>query len=126
MIPASIGEARMRAIIAIAAIGMLTLASPAAAQERAGSAALGALSGAIVLGPVGLVAGAVIGYAAGPEIGRTLRGKPASRAYPRSAKPRGARVATKSHRASARAEKPAAGVVTPAPGVGGPAPQGLE
>jgi hypothetical protein len=117
----------MRTIIAIAAIGMLMLASPAAAQERAGSAALGALSGAIVLGPVGLVAGAVIGYAAGPEIGRTLRGKPAaSRAKARHAKARGTRVATKSHRASARSEKPAAGVVTPAPGVGGPAPQGLE
>jgi hypothetical protein len=116
----------MRTIIAIAAIGLLTLASPAAAQERAGSAALGALSGAIVLGPVGLVAGAVIGYTAGPEIGRTLRGKPASRAHPRSVKSRGTRVATKSQRASARAEKPAAGVVTPAPGVGGPAPQGLE
>jgi hypothetical protein len=80
-----------------------------------------------VLGPVGLVAGAVIGYTAGPEIGRTLRGKPtAPRAHSRSAKPRGTRVATKSHRASARAGKPAAGVVTPAPGVGGPAPQGLE
>jgi hypothetical protein len=40
----------------------------ARAQERAGSAALGAVSGAIVLGPVGAVAGAVIGYTAGPAI----------------------------------------------------------
>ena len=35
------------------------------AQERAGDAALGALSGAVVLGPVEAVAGAVIGLTAG-------------------------------------------------------------
>src|SRR5664279_844449 len=44
---------------------------PAQAQERAGSAALGAVSGAVVLGPVGAVAGAFIGYAAGPSIARS-------------------------------------------------------
>jgi hypothetical protein len=43
----------------------------AAAQERASSAALGAVSGAVVLGPVGAVAGAVIGYTAGPSIARS-------------------------------------------------------
>jgi len=41
------------------------------AQERGGDAALGALSGAVVLGPVGAVAGAVVGYAAGPSIARS-------------------------------------------------------
>jgi len=113
----------MRTIIAIAAIGILTLVPPAAAQERAGSAALGALSGAIVLGPVGLVAGAVIGYTAGPEIGRSLRGK---RYAPRAVR------ASRSTKTAARAAPrrtnaaPAAGVVTPAPGVGGPPAQGLE
>jgi hypothetical protein len=40
----------------------------AVAQERVGDAALGALSGAEVLGPVGAVAGAVVGYTAGPAI----------------------------------------------------------
>ena len=40
----------------------------ASAQERSGDAALGALSGAIVLGPIGAVAGALIGYTAGPSI----------------------------------------------------------
>ena len=40
----------------------------AVAQERVGDAALGALSGAVVLGPVGAVAGAVVGYTAGPAI----------------------------------------------------------
>ena len=45
----------------------------ARAQERAGSAALGAVSGAVVLGPVGAVAGAFIGYTAGPAIARSWR-----------------------------------------------------
>src|SRR3954452_15828818 len=40
----------------------------ARAQERAGSAALGAVSGAVVLGPVGAIAGALIGYTAGAAI----------------------------------------------------------
>ncbi len=40
----------------------------AMAQGRAGSAAIGAVSGAVVLGPVGAVAGAVIGFTAGPSI----------------------------------------------------------
>ncbi len=47
--------------VAFAPLGVL-------AQERAGDAALGALSGAVVLGPVGAVAGAVVGYTAGPSI----------------------------------------------------------
>jgi len=56
-------------------VGALVAASffplEAGAQERAGSAALGAVSGAVVLGPVGAVAGAFIGYAAGPSIARS-------------------------------------------------------
>src|SRR3954462_4517708 len=47
------------------------ISSEAKAQERAGDAALGALSGAVVLGPVGAVAGAFIGYSAGPSIARS-------------------------------------------------------
>ncbi len=43
----------------------------ARAQERAGDAALGAVSGAVVLGPIGAVAGAFIGYTAGPSISRS-------------------------------------------------------
>jgi hypothetical protein len=45
--------------------------SGALAQERVGDAALGGLSGALILGPVGAVAGIVVGYAAGPDIGRS-------------------------------------------------------
>ena len=44
---------------------------PARAQERAGDAALGAVSGAVVLGPVGAVAGALIGFTAGPSIAQS-------------------------------------------------------
>src|SRR5215470_3409066 len=58
---------RMKSTIALVALALLT-SSAAMAQERAGDAALGALSGAVVLGPIGAVAGAVVGYAAGPHI----------------------------------------------------------
>ncbi|MBR0830047.1 hypothetical protein JQ596_31420 [Bradyrhizobium manausense] len=73
----------------ITAIAMLAFAPVSAvAQERAGDAALGAVSGAIVLGPVGAVAGAFVGYAAGPSIARSwgLRG---SRSATQRQRPRG-------------------------------------
>jgi hypothetical protein len=54
-----------------AVMSTLCFPSGAVAQERAGDAALGALSGAVVLGPVGAVAGAVVGYTAGPSISRS-------------------------------------------------------
>ena len=50
------------------AFALALLSSAATAQERAGDAALGAVSGAVVLGPVGVVAGAFVGYMAGPSI----------------------------------------------------------
>jgi hypothetical protein len=70
----------------------------AAAQERAGSAALGAVSGAVVLGPVGAVAGAVIGYTAGPSIARSwgVRGSHSAR-----------------HRQPSRREAPVAATTAP-------------
>ncbi|TQF33108.1 hypothetical protein [Bradyrhizobium sp. UNPA324] len=56
----------------ITAVAMLACVPVSAvAQERAGDAALGAVSGAVVLGPVGAVAGALIGYTAGPSIARS-------------------------------------------------------
>jgi hypothetical protein len=59
----------MKAVNVILAISLLTIASQTRADEhRGGDAALGALSGAVVLGPVGAVAGAVVGYTAGPSI----------------------------------------------------------
>jgi hypothetical protein len=58
------------------ALGKITLAaavvvlSPAAAEagDRIIDAGVGAVSGAVVAGPVGFVGGGVIGYVAGPEI----------------------------------------------------------
>ena len=68
----------MKKIVAVAALALLAAASPARAQERAGDAALGALSGALVLGPIGAVAGAVVGFTTGPSIARAwgLRSAP--------------------------------------------------
>ena len=66
----------------IIAIAMLAcVPAGAIAQERAGDAALGAVSGAVVLGPIGAVAGALVGYTAGPSIARSwgLRGSRSAR-----------------------------------------------
>jgi len=58
----------MRKLMFAAAIAIALAPSVVRAQERVGDAALGVLSGAVVLGPVGAVAGAVVGYSAGPAI----------------------------------------------------------
>ena len=54
----------------VAALLLILVPSSALAQ-RAGDTALGALAGAVVLGPVGAVAGAFVGYTAGPSISRS-------------------------------------------------------
>ncbi|MDE2060804.1 MAG: DNA-directed RNA polymerase subunit N [Bradyrhizobium sp.] len=66
------------------AFALALLSTAATAQERAGDAVLGAVSGAVVLGPVGAVAGAFVGYAAGPSIASSwgLR-RPSHRRYAR-------------------------------------------
>src|SRR5207248_10820132 len=61
----------MKTLLVAALIAGSLISFEAKAQERAGDAALGAVSGAVVLGPVGAVAGAFIGYAAGPSIARS-------------------------------------------------------
>ena len=58
----------MKKIIIAAVIAFWCVPLAALADERVGDAALGAVSGAVVLGPIGAVAGAAIGYAAGPAI----------------------------------------------------------
>jgi hypothetical protein len=63
----------MRRTLAVAALMLALMPGLAAAGERPADAALGALSGALVFGPVGLVAGAVVGYTAGPSISHGLR-----------------------------------------------------
>jgi hypothetical protein len=55
------------AVMVVLALSLFS--TVAIADERRGSdAALGALSGAVVFGPVGAVAGAVVGFTAGPSI----------------------------------------------------------
>ncbi|WP_374548028.1 hypothetical protein [Rhodoblastus sp.] len=61
-------------LAAILALGLVCASAEAFADERPLDGLLGAGAGALVFGPVGLVAGGVIGYAAGPGIGCGLRG----------------------------------------------------
>jgi hypothetical protein len=61
----------MKKAIALTALTLTLMSSAAMAEERVGDAALGALSGAVVLGPIGAVAGAVVGFTAGPSIARS-------------------------------------------------------
>jgi len=58
----------MKQFLAVVVMAASLAPSGAFAQERVGDAALGGLSGALVLGPVGAVAGIVVGYTAGPAI----------------------------------------------------------
>jgi hypothetical protein len=68
-----------RALVAVVIAGSL-FSFEASAQERVGSAALGAVAGAIVLGPIGAVAGVFIGYSAGSRIAHSREvGRSASR-----------------------------------------------
>jgi len=63
----------MRTLYAGALVaGLVLVPAAAGAQERIGDAALGALAGAVVAGPVGAVAGGAIGYTAGPRIARGM------------------------------------------------------
>jgi hypothetical protein len=68
-------EAPLKSGIVIAtavAAGLMLAPAAASAHERIGDAALGAAAGALVAGPIGLVAGGAIGYAAGPHISRHI------------------------------------------------------
>jgi len=56
---------------AVFAAAIMLAPSLAQAHERLGDAALGALSGAVVAGPFGLLAGGVVGWTAGPSIARS-------------------------------------------------------
>lgn len=61
-------EPQMKRLVLASAIFLTLAPALALAEGRGGDAALGALSGAVVFGPVGAVAGAVVGYTAGPSI----------------------------------------------------------
>jgi hypothetical protein len=64
----------MKALFALALVvaGMTVAPAVGSAQERLKDGALGALSGAIVAGPVGAIAGGAVGYVAGPNIARGM------------------------------------------------------
>jgi hypothetical protein len=67
----------MRALAGLTVIAFAVVVSPVAARagERVTDAALGAIAGAVAAGPVGLVGGGIIGYAAGPQIACDLGAK---------------------------------------------------
>jgi hypothetical protein len=127
---------QMRKILVATAVAMCFASSGAVAQERVGDAALGALSGALVLGPVGAVAGAAIGYTAGPSIarswgiGRSQRSSQA-RASNRSlaSSPGRAQNFAAAPQASAKASESTGSISSTGPSVkspGAPASQGYE
>ena len=67
--PIICGEGYPMKKIAVAAVIVIwCVPSPTLADERVGDAALGAVSGAVVLGPVGALAGAALRFTAGPAI----------------------------------------------------------
>jgi hypothetical protein len=68
------GGTRMKKTIASVAFALALMSTAVMAEERAGDAALGALSGAEVLGPIG----AVVGYTAGPSISHSWGLHPSS------------------------------------------------
>jgi hypothetical protein len=79
----------MEKAFAFAALGLSMMSATALAGERrGGDAALGALSGAVVFGPVGALAGALVGFTAGPGIAQSwgVRGSGTPRHARRSAR----------------------------------------
>lgn len=63
----------MKTIIALTtAAAVLAFAPATASADNLGNGAMGALAGGLVLGPVGLVAGGVIGYTQGNSIARGM------------------------------------------------------
>jgi hypothetical protein len=84
LLRAGLREIAMKKLLVAGLIAASFISFEAKAQGRAGDAALGAVSGAVVLGPVGAVAGAFIGYTAGPSIARSW-GLRRSASHPRDA-----------------------------------------
>jgi len=70
--------------IALSIVALSVACQASADEHRGGDAALGALSGAVVLGPIGAVAGAVVGYTAGPSIAHAWGFRRGSTAHQRA------------------------------------------
>jgi hypothetical protein len=111
----------MKKTIPSVALFLALMSSTAMAAERPGDAALGAVSGAVVLGPVGAVAGAVIGWAAGPSISHSWG------LHHASVRRRAQRVASPDARVPARDNQPVSNQSAPkdqtAPQAAAPAQQ---
>lgn len=122
----------MSKTIAFAVLFLSLVSTAAMAQERGGDAALGALSGAVVLGPIGAVAGAVVGYTAGPSIARSwgFRRSSGTRHVRRSAQQETRVSRADTQPAPARQAVPATAAPAPSPPAKGastaPPVQGLE
>ena len=58
----------MKLVISMLVAAVAIIPMSVGAQERAGNAAIGAVAGAVVFGPVGALAGAAVGYTAGQGI----------------------------------------------------------
>jgi hypothetical protein len=114
------GMARMKKLVVGVALALALTTVAAQAAERAGDAALGALSGAVVLGPIGAVAGAVVGYTAGPRIARSWGLRRTSAAHG------GRRMARQDAAAPAGDGQPSAPASARAPAYAGPPAQGLD
>jgi hypothetical protein len=91
---------KMKTTIASVALSLALMSSAAMAEERPGDAAIGAVSGAVVLGPIGAVAGAVIGWTAGPSISHSWG------LHRSSAQPRVRRAASSDARVPVRDNQP--------------------
>jgi hypothetical protein len=106
-----------------AAVALSLVGSTARADEhRGGDAALGALSGAVVFGPIGAVAGAVVGYAAGPSIARSWGFRRSTATHrSRKAAPQEAGASVRDAQAAAAPAVPPS-QAAPAPSAPAPAP----
>jgi hypothetical protein len=62
----------MKKILAGVVMAVCFVSTSVYAYERPLDAGLGALSGGAIFGPVGAIAGGVIGYVKGPSIARSL------------------------------------------------------
>jgi hypothetical protein len=105
-------------VYSIAAL-LLVLVPSSVFAQRAGDAALGAVAGAVVLGPVGAVAGAFVGYTAGPSISRSwgLEGSRSSRHRRQASRDnvRGARAEAVGANSAGQAERSGRATSYPAP-----------
>jgi hypothetical protein len=105
----------MKKTITIAALVLSLSGSAACAGERGGDAALGAISGAVVFGPIGAVAGAVVGYTAGPGIAHAWGVRRSGSAHPAPRSARHEAPASPGGGQPTQAGPPQARTPTPAP-----------